>query len=572
MSKSLPITGAEALILTLIDQGVDRVFGYPGGSIMPIYNALFDHTDQLTHILTRHEQGSVHAAQGYARATGKIGVVFTTSGPGATNIVTGIADALADSTPLVAITGQVNNEHLGFDAFQETDVVGVTLPVAKWSFQVRRAADIVPVVSRAFYIASSGRPGPVVVDITLDAQKEMTTFDPPKEWHIRSYTPCPELDGEAVKAAASLINQSSKPMIIAGQGVILSGAESELVAFAEKIGAPVCCTLLGLSAIPSSHPLYKGMVGMHGNVAANVNTNCADLIIAVGMRFDNRVTSNERTYAHNAKVIHIDIDDSEFDKCIFADVKVHADAKQALTALTALTTEAQHDEWLKAFDRPAEIEMEKVTRPELHPTSAQLNMGEVVAKVSEAFGHDAIVVTDVGLNQMMASKYSQYKRPRSLITSGGLGTMGFGLPAAIGAKMGCPDRQVVLFAGDGGLQMTIQELGTIMEHGTAVKIVLLNNHFLGNVRQLQTVFYNSRFSATPLQSPDFVTIARGYGIKGECVSARDDLDAAIQRLAQSDGPYLLNVEIAEADMVFPMIKGGDDVDHIMLNLNEYYQP
>lgn len=566
------ITGAEALIRALIAEGVDIVFGYPGGSIMPTYNALYDHQNEIKHVLTRHEQGAIHAAEGYARVSRRPGVVFTTSGPGATNLVTGIADAYCDSTPLVVVTGQVPTEHLGFDAFQETDVVGVTLPVSKWSIQVRRAQDIAPAVARAFYIAAQGRPGPVVLDITQDAQNQMVDFAFEKCEYIRSFHPVPNINSKAISEAAEILNNSQRPLIIAGHGVNISGAEQQLQALAEKAGIPVITTLLGLSAMPSDHPLNRGLAGIHGNIAANVSVNKADAILAVGMRFDNRVTSNEATYGKNAKIIHIDIDRSEFDKCVKADVHVHADAKQALDALLPLIKDNSHPQWLESFEVPEQVEMEKIIEPETHPAGERMTMPEVVSRVTDAIGHDAIVVTDVGLNQMMASRYSKFSRSGSIVTSGGLGTMGFGLPAAIGAKMADPKRNVVLYLGDGGLQMTLQELGTILENGTAVKIVLLNNNFLGNVRQLQTVYYGARYSATPLINPDFVAIAKAYGIGAEDVADRSQLDAAIERLVSAEGSYLINVNIDENDMVFPMTKGGDDIDHIMLNLNEFYKP
>lgn len=564
------ISGADALIRSLICEGVDLVFGYPGGSIIPVYDRLYDYQDRLKHILVRHEQGATHAAQGYARVTGRPGVVIVTSGPAATNIITGVGDALMDSTPLVVITGQVATPFLGFDAFQETDVVGITQPLSKWSYQIRRAEDIPRAVARAFYIASNGRPGPVVLDLTKDAQTGMMEFDYEKCNFIRSYNPYPEIKKADVEKVAELINAAERPMILSGHGVMISGAEKELAALAEKADIPVAATLLGLSTMPSDHPLYKGMLGMHGNIGPNINTNRADLLVAVGMRFDDRITGNVKTYAPNARIVHIDIDASEFDKNIATDATIHGDARQALEALLPLVKERHHTEWLATFDEPARVEREKVVMREVYPKEGRMTMGEVVNKVSEATGNSAIVVTDVGQNQMFSARYSRFSRPRSMVTSGGLGTMGFGLPAAIGAKMGAPDRTVCFFTGDGGLQMTIQELGTILEYHTDIKIILLNNNFLGNVRQWQSLFFHDRFSQTPLVNPDFVMIANAYGIAAENVETRDTLDAAIGRMVKHDGAYLLNVNIDETDMIFPMTPAGANVDHIMLSPTECY--
>lgn len=564
------ISGADALIRSLICEGVDLVFGYPGGSIIPVYDRLYDYQDRLKHILVRHEQGATHAAQGYARVTGRPGVVIVTSGPAATNIITGVGDALMDSTPLVVITGQVATPFLGFDAFQETDVVGITQPLSKWSYQIRRAEDIPRAVARAFYIASNGRPGPVVLDLTKDAQTGMMEFDYEKCNFIRSYNPYPEIKKADVEKVAELINAAERPMILSGHGVMISGAEKELAALAEKADIPVAATLLGLSTMPSDHPLYKGMLGMHGNIGPNINTNRADLLVAVGMRFDDRITGNVKTYAPNARIVHIDIDASEFDKNIATDATIHGDARQALEALLPLVRERRHAEWLATFDEPARVEREKVVMREVYPKEGRMTMGEVVNKVSEATGNSAIVVTDVGQNQMFSARYSRFSRPRSMVTSGGLGTMGFGLPAAIGAKMGAPDRTVCFFTGDGGLQMTIQELGTILEYQTDIKIILLNNNFLGNVRQWQSLFFHDRFSQTPLVNPDFVMIANAYGIAAENVETRDTLDAAIGRMVKHDGAYLLNVNIDETDMIFPMTPAGANVDHIMLSPTECY--
>ncbi len=564
------ISGGDALIRSLICEGVDLVFGYPGGSIMPVYDRLYDYQDKLRHILVRHEQGATHAAQGYARVSGRTGVVIVTSGPAATNVVTGLSDALMDSTPMVVITGQVATPFLGFDAFQETDVVGITQPITKWSYQIRRAEDVAWAVARAFYIASTGRPGPVVLDITKDAQVGLTDFQFKKCDYIRSYTPYPAIDMDDVEQVAEMINSAQRPMILSGHGVMISGAEAELAALAEKAEIPVAATLLGLSTIPSAHPLYKGMLGMHGNIGPNVNTNRADLIIAVGMRFDDRITGNVKAYAPQARIVHIDIDASEFDKNIATHATIHGDAKAALQALLPLVKENTHRQWLAEFDEPARVEYEKVVMREVHPAEGRMTMGEVVNNVSKATGHKAIVVTDVGQNQMFSARYSRFTEPRSIVTSGGLGTMGFGLPAAIGAKMGAPERTVVFYTGDGGLQMTIQELGTIMEYGTNVKIVLLNNNFLGNVRQWQSLFFNDRFSQTPLLNPDFVMIAKAYGIAAESVATREELQGAIERMLAHDGAYLLDVNIDETDMIFPMTPAGAHVDHVMINATETY--
>ncbi len=566
------ISGSDALIRSLICEGVDLVFGYPGGSIIPTYDRLYDYQDQLKHILVRHEQGATHAAQGYARVTGRPGVVIVTSGPAATNTITGISDALMDSTPMVVITGQVATPFLGFDAFQETDVVGITQPVTKWSYQIRSASDIPAAVARAFYIASTGRPGPVVLDLTKDAQVGMTEFNYKKCDFIRSYCPVPAINRDDLNTVADMINSAERPMILSGHGVMISNAEEALKALAEKADIPVAASLLGLSTLPSDHRLYKGMLGMHGNLGPNVNTNRADLIIGLGMRFDDRITGDVKTYAPQAKIVHIDIDSSEFNKNIAADATIHGDAKEVLEQLLPLVEERKHTEWEQSFDRHNEVEAEKVIEREIHPSGARMTMGEVVSKVSEATGHDAIVVTDVGQNQMFSSRYFRYTRPRSIVTSGGLGTMGFGLPASIGAKMGAPERTVCFFTGDGGLQMTIEELGTIMQYGTDVKIILLNNNFLGNVRQWQSLFFHDRFSQTPLVNPDFVMIAKAYGLGAESVETRDQLDGAIKRMLEHDGAYLLNVNIDETDMVFPMTPAGATVDHIMLNATEFYKP
>lgn len=567
------ISGAEALVRSLLEENTDTVFGYPGGAILAVYDKLYDYTDRLLHILVRHEQGAVHAAQGYARVSGRTGVVIVTSGPGAANVITGLSDAMMDSTPLVVITGQVGEQYLGSDAFQETDVVGITQPITKWAYQVRRAEDVPAAVARAFYIASTGRPGPVVLDISKDAQIGLLDWSYSPVQFIRSYNPLPDLDLSVIEKAAELINNASRPMLLVGQGVTLSNATDILRRFAEKASIPVGCTLLGLSAMPSDHPLMKGMLGMHGNIGVNYNTNLADVIIAIGMRFDDRVTGNTDAYATQAKIIHIDIDPSEFNKTVPATVTINADAAQALSSLLPLVNEAQHQGWVDSFDRHNKVEADTVIDRELNrPAGSKMTMGEVISRISEATGNNAVAVTDVGQNQMMSSRYFRFNNPRSFITSGGLGTMGFGIPAAIGAKIAAPERTVCLFCGDGGFQMTIQELGTIMQYGIGVKMVLLNNNFLGNVRQWQNLFFHQRFSQTPMINPDFIAIAAAYGIRGENVSDRDRLDDAISRMLADDSPYLLNVDIDETDMVFPMTPVGKAVDYIMLDKDTLYSP
>lgn len=566
------ITGAEALMRGLVAEGVDRVFGYPGGFIIPVYDQLYHYADKITHVLTRHEQGAIHAAQGYARASHRPGVVIVTSGPGATNLITGLSDAMMDSTPLVVITGQAPSSMLGTDAFQETDVIGITQPITKWSCQVREADNVAPVLARAFHIATSGRPGPVVIDLTKDAQTGLTDFAYEKCRFIRSYSPVPDINRAHVKRVADMINASRRPMILAGQGVTISGAEEELRQLAEKAQIPVAFTLLGLSGLPTGHPLNKGLLGMHGNLGPNINTNQADLIIAVGMRFDDRVTGDVDSYARQAQIVHIDIDESEFNKNIRVNAMIHGDAAAVLRELIPLINDATHQEWIDSFDRHYEVEKERIINQAAYHTDPDqpMRMGEMARKVSEQAGPCPILVTDVGQNQLLSARYFRYSAPRSIITSGGLGTMGFGLPAAIGAKMGAPQRTVCLFCGDGGIQMTIQELGTIMQYGTAVKIIILNNNFLGNVRQWQDLFFDKRFSQTPMLNPDFVAIAHAYNIKAENVEYRRDADAAIRRMMEHDGPYLLNVNIREEDMVMPMTPAGDNVDHIMLNPGEWY--
>lgn len=568
------ITGAEALIRGLIAEHVDRVFGYPGGYIIPVFDRLYDYTDRITNVLTRHEQGAMHAAQGYARTSHKPGVVIVTSGPAATNLITGLSDAMMDSTPLVVITGQAPSSMLGTDAFQETDVMGITQPITKWSYQIRSASDVAPALARAFHIASTGRPGPVVLDFTKDAQTGLTDSGYAPCTYIRSYIPCPEVSPSEISHAADMINHSTRPMILAGQGVTISEAEGLLAALAEKADIPVASTLLGLSVMPSHHPLFKGMLGMHGNIGPNVNTNRADLIIAIGMRFDDRVTGVVERYAPQARILHIDIDESEFNKNVKIDARVHGDASMVLGELLPRVNKASHRQWVESFDRHNEQEFRRVAACAAYGTDmdAPACMGEVARKVSEAAPSGAVLVTDVGQNQMLSAKYFRFTAPRSIITSGGLGTMGFGLPAAIGASMGAPGRTVCLFTGDGGLQMTVQELGTIMQYGTPVKIIVLNNNFLGNVRQWQALFFGGRFSQTPLLNPDFVTLASAYGIKAEDVASRADLDAAIERMVTYDGPYMLNVNIDPADMVFPMTPVGQAVDYIMLDPDEVYDP
>lgn len=567
------ITGAEALLRSIEAEGADTIFGYPGGAIIPVFDRLYDHKDKLRHILVRHEQGATHAAQGYARVSGKTGVVFVTSGPGATNVITGLSDAMMDSTPLVVITGQVSSESLGSDAFQETDVIGITQPVTKWSHQIRTADEIAWAVSRAFYIASTGRPGPVVLDFAKNAQNELIEWGEYKKCKfIRSYIPYPEVKDEEIDKAAELINAAERPLIISGHGVMIAEAEKELAELAEKADIPVATTLLGLSTIPTSHPLNKGMLGMHGNVAPNMATNRCDLLIAVGMRFDDRVTGDVNEFAKQSKVLHIDIDESEFNKNVKVDATVLGDAKTVLGKLLPKVNKTLHTEWLASFVDDEQLEQEKVIEKEVYPESGELKMGEVVHKVSLTAGKDAVLVTDVGQNQMMSSRYFQYYRPKSIITSGGLGTMGFGLPAAIGAKVGAPERPVCFFVGDGGIQMTVEELGVILQYGVAVKIIILNNNFLGMVRQWQDIFYNKRYSETPMVNPDFVMLAKAYGIPAEDVLEREDLDAAVERMMNHDGAYVLNVKIENEGYVFPMVPAGSTMLNTILAPGEKYQP
>ena len=560
------ISGAEALMRSLEHEGVDILFGYPGGAIMPTYDALYDHKETLNHILVRHEQGAVHAAQGYARVSGKVGCVIVTSGPGAMNTITGVADAMVDSTPLVVICGQVGASLLGTDAFQEVDVVGVTQPITKWNYQIRRAEDIAWAVARAFYIAKSGRPGPVVLDFTKNAQTAMFEYEPQKVDFIRSYKPVPQCEKSVIEKAAQMINESVKPFILVGQGVELAGAHKELLDLSEKAQIPFGQTFLGLSAAPSDHPLNMGRLGMHGNLAPNVMTNQCDLLIAIGMRFDDRVTGNLKTYAKQAKIIHFEIDPSEIDKNVKVNLAVLGDCKQTLADILPLVDSAKHDSWIAGFKPYEEKEYNKVIEPALNPTEGPLLMAEVVRKVSEATNHEAIMVTDVGQNQMFGCRYFKFTKPRSVVTSGGCGTMGFGIPAAIGATFGAPDRTVCMFAGDGGLQMTIQEFGTIMEQQCPVKMILLNNNYLGNVRQWQYMFFDKRYSFTPMVNPDYELIAKGYGIPCRTVVDRKDLDAAIREMLDTKGPYLLQCAVLEEDNILPMTPPGGNVDEMLLEV------
>jgi acetolactate synthase-1/2/3 large subunit len=558
------ITGSQALLESLIHQGVDTIFGYPGGQAILIYDALYDYEDRLNHILVRHEQGAAHAAQGYARVSGKVGVALVTSGPGASNTVTGIADAMMDSTPIVVIAGQVPSSLLGTDAFQEVDVIGLTQPITKWSYQIRNADEIAWAVARAFYIASTGRPGPVVLDFAKNAQAGMTEYQPVTIKHVRSYIPVPDMNPEKIAEAAQLINKSKKPLALVGQGVILGSAEKELLNFLRKADIPAAATILGLSAMPSDEPLNVGMLGMHGNIAPNMKTNECDVLIAIGMRFDDRVTGDLNTYAKQAKIIHLDIDAAEINKNVKADVPVIGDAKETLVAITGLLKENKHTAWREEFKPDWEKETQTVINKEIHPATGPLNMGEVIYKVSEATGHKAVLVTDVGQNQMMGCRYFKYTQTRSVVTSGGLGTMGFGLPAAIGAKFGAPDRTVCLFVGDGGLQMTIQELGTIMQSNVDVKIILLNNEYLGMVRQWQQLFYKERYSSTEMKNPDFVKIANAYNIPGRSVSKREELDGAIKEMLATKGAYLLEAKVVQKGMVYPMVPAGANITNILL--------
>lgn len=558
------ITGAHAFMQALIAEGVDTIFGYPGGAIMPVFDALYDYHEKVNHILTRHEQGATHAAQGYARVSGKVGVSLVTSGPAATNAITGIADALLDSTPLVVISGQVGTSLLGTDAFQEIDVVGITQPITKWSYQIRYAKDIPWAVARAFYIAKSGRPGPVVLDITKSAQNEKIVFEYEPCTFIRSYMPYPDIRENQIDAAADLINKAEKPYALVGQGVILANAEKELKAFLEKADIPAASTLLGLSAMSTDFRLNKGFLGMHGNVAPNMKTNECDVLIAIGMRFDDRVTGDLNTYAKQAKIIHLDIDQSEIGKNVPVDAPVLGSVIDSLPALTKKIKSAKHTDWINSFDEHDKREFDAVIQKEVYRAEGELTMGEVVHKVTEATGNKAVVVTDVGQNQMMAARYFKYSETRSMVTSGGLGTMGFGLPAAMGAKMGAPERTVCMFAGDGGFQMTIQELGTIMQENLGVKMIVLDNRFLGMVRQWQELFFDERYSFTHMQNPDFIAIAKAYNIDGKLVTKREELDGAIADMLKDDKPYLLVVEVEQKGMVYPMVPAGTCVTNIIM--------
>lgn len=562
------ITGAEALMRSLENEGVTTLFGYPGGAIMPVFDALYDHKHTLNHVLVRHEQGAAHAAQGYARVSGKVGVCLVTSGPGATNTITGIADAMMDSTPIVVICGQVGANMLGSDAFQECDLVGVTQPISKWAYQIRRPEDIAWAVSRAFYIARTGRPGPVVLDFAKNAQVGLVDYEPENVDFVRSYVPVPKTDPESVEQAARMINEAKHPLVLVGQGVELGEAQEELLRFLELADMPAGCTLLGLSALPSDHRLNMGMLGMHGSLASNRKTQECDLLIAVGMRFDDRITGKLSTYARQARKIHFEIDPSEVNKNVPVDLAVLGNCKDTLAAVTALMKEQKHTEWIDSFQVHYEEERRLVIEPEIHPQDGPIKMGEVVRKVTEMTGNQAILVTDVGQNQMLSARYFKFTKKRSMVTSGGMGTMGFGIPAAIGATFGAPDRMVCLFMGDGGIQMTIQEFGTIMEQGAPVKMILLNNNYLGNVRQWQEMFFNRRYSFTPMMNPDYNMIASAYKIPNETVVNREELEAAIDRMIHTEGPYLLQVAVIEEGEVMPMCSPGNDVDDMLLQIKK----
>lgn len=565
VKETIQITGSQALLEALIAEQVDTIFGYPGGAIMPIYDALYDYHEQLKHILVRHEQGGIHAAQGFARASGKVGVIFATSGPGATNLVTGLADAQIDSTPLVCITGQVFAHLLGTDAFQETDVINITTPVTKWNYQITDACEIPEVLAKAFYIARSGRPGPVLIDITKNAQLQLFEYAGYQSCdHIRSYRPKPNIRKEFIQAAAELINTAEKPFIIFGQGVILGNAEQEFKAFLEKSGIPAAWTILGLSALPTDHPLNMGMLGMHGNYGPNVMTNECDVLIAIGMRFDDRVTGRLDKYAKQAKVIHLDIDPSEIDKNVKATIGVWGDCKETLPMLTRLIQTKVYPQWVEKFRAYQKEEEKEVISNELYPTEGQISMGEVLRVLNELTEGEAIVVSDVGQHQMVACRYAKFNQTRSNITSGGLGTMGFALPAAIGAKFGAPERTVVAVIGDGGVQMTIQELGTIMQTGIDIKILILNNQFLGMVRQWQQLFHDKRYSFVDIASPDYVMVAKGYGISGDTVKEREYLKDALQKMLSHQGSYLLEIMVGKENNVFPMVPQGCSVSEIRL--------
>jgi acetolactate synthase I/II/III large subunit len=558
------VSGSQALLLSLIAEGAETIFGYPGGAIMPVYDALYDFADELNHVLVRHEQGAIHAAQGYARVNGKVGVCMATSGPGATNLITGIADAIIDSTPLVCITGQVFRHLLGTDAFQETDVMGISMPVTKWNYQITSADEIPEIIAKAFYIAKNGRPGPVLIDITKNAQVEKMTFNYKKCTHVRSYQPKPAIDPQKIKEAAELINSAQKPYLLIGHGVLIAQAQTELLEFIEKTGIPAASTLLGLSAVPAGHPNYVGYLGMHGNYGPNVKTNECDVLIAVGMRFDDRVTGTIHTYAKQAKVIHIEIDPAEIDKNVKTTVAILGDAKEALTALNQQVKSNQHSEWLAEFRVCDKIEHEKVIQKDFAPSTDKLKMAEVIRMLSQKTEGQAVIVTDVGQHQMVTTRYYEFQDTRTNVTSGGLGTMGFALPAAMGAKLGRPDKQVIAIIGDGGFQMTLQELATIFQYQIPVKIIVLNNNFLGMVRQWQQLFFDKRYSFTELVNPDFVALVKAFGIQAEKVDEREELEGALNNMLASEKPYFLEVIVEKEDNVFPMVAAGTGVADIRL--------
>lgn len=562
--NTIRVSGAEAIIHCLLAEGVETMYGYPGGAIMPVYDELYKFQDKLDHILTRHEQGATHAAQGYARVSGKVGVAIATSGPGATNLVTGLADAQIDSTPMVCITGQVTRHLLGTDAFQETDIIGISTPVTKWNYQVTEASEIPEVMAKAFYIAKSGRPGPVLVDITKNAQIDELDFSYEKCVGVRSYKPVPKPKISAIEAAAELINNAKKPFIVWGQGVILGKAENELKTLVEKTGIPAAWTIMGASALDTAHPLNVGMVGMHGNYGPNLLTNECDLLIAIGMRFDDRVTGRLEDYAKQAKVIHFEIDPAEVNKNVHADVAVLGNSKETLGLILPLLNENKHEAWHNMFKEKYKIEFDTIIKNDIHPTKEGLTMGEVIEEINLASNNKAVIVSDVGQHQMIACRYAKFSQSKSNITSGGLGTMGFALPAAIGAKMGAMDREVVAIIGDGGYQMTIQELGVIFQHNLPVKIVVLNNEHLGMVRQWQELFFDKRYASTVMVNPDFVKIAEGYSIEAKRISERKDLKSTIQEMMASDKPYFLEVKVEQEDNVFPMIPSGASVSEVRL--------
>ncbi len=563
--KKKKISGAEAVIHSLLNEGVDLVWGYPGGAIMPVYDEFYKFQDKLKHILARHEQGAIHAAQGYARSSGKVGVAIATSGPGATNLVTGIADAQIDSTPVVCITGQVPSHLLGSDAFQETDIIGISMPVTKWNYQITKAYEIPEIFAKAFYIAKSGRPGPVLIDITKDAQFELFDYEYSKCKGIRSYNPLPKINSTSIDDAVKLINKAKKPFIVWGQGVILGNAEDEFKSFVEKSGIPAAWTILGVSALPTSHELNVGMVGMHGNYGPNLLTNECDLLVAIGMRFDDRVTGDPKTYANQAKIIHLDIDPAEINKNIKVEVPIIGDCKESMRLITEKIEKRSHEKWISKFDDLMKIEFDKVINSDLNPSKKGLTMGESIIAINEQTNGEAIIVTDVGQHQMVACRYANFIHSKSNITSGGLGTMGFALPAAMGAKMGAMNREVVAVIGDGGYQMTIQELGTIFQLQIPVKIVILNNDFLGMVRQWQQLFFDKRYASTEMINPDFVTIAKGYYLDSERVNDRKDLRPAVERMIKSKKPYVLEICVEKEDNVFPMIPSGASVSDVRLS-------